>query len=427
MIDKSSSLFPYQRKGVQYLTQGKHRLLLWEMGTGKTPVSITALRDLKVSRVCVICPAIARTNWQRELSLWGYEGQSIVESYDMLRRESLRKEISEFKPEVLILDEGHYLKNPTAKRTKNVYGPEGIARHAGRVWVLSGTLAPNNPSELYPHLASLFHQYLTPSQKKFRGFQQYFCKLRTFTSAYGKSFDKVVGTRNSFELRRILDETASRKTLRDVELELPQLRFSNIYCEQNAELQDYLRSDEGHLAQQELRNVLRQTMAKDAMTSVGKLANLRRMLAEAKTYYAIDWITDFLNSGRKLIVFGHHRMPLARIADAIPNSRLILGGTTEKDRVKAIDDFQTDPNVRLIAAQLTAASTAVTLTAASDVLFLEQSWTPAVNAQAAKRAHRIGQTRPVHVRTLVIANSIDEAVAETLARKTEMLSELKLA
>jgi len=106
---------------------------------------------------------------------------------------------------------------------------------------------------------------------------------------------------------------------------------------------------------------------------------------------------------------------------------LILGGTTEKDRVKAIDDFQTDPNVRLIAAQLTAASTAVTLTAASDVLFLEQSWTPAVNAQAAKRAHRIGQTRPVHVRTLVIANSIDEAVAETLARKTEMLSELKLA
>jgi SNF2 family DNA or RNA helicase len=419
-------LFAYQNAGVQYLIQGKHKLLLWEMGTGKTPVSVTALCRMKVTKVCVICPAIARTNWQRELSLWGYEGQSIIESYDMLRRDSLREEIEAFSPEVLILDEGHYLKNPTAKRTQHVYGAEGIARHAGVIWVLSGTLAPNNPSELYPHLAALFHQYLTPSQKKFYSFRQYFCQLRSFSTNAGKTFMKVVGNRNSSELRSILDAVASRKKLRDVELELPALFHTNVYCEESKDLRAYLSTEEGQLAQKELRLLLRETMSQDALT-VGVLAQLRRMLAEAKAPFAIEWIEDFLTSGRKLIVFGHHRLPLLQIANKISNSRIVLGGTTEKDRVKAIDDFQTDPTVRLFVAQLTAASTAVTLTAAADMLFLEQSWTPAVNRQAAKRAHRIGQTRPVHVRNLVIANSVDEAVAEALAMKTEMLSELELA
>lgn len=237
---------------------------------------------------------------------------------------------------------------------------------------------------------------------------------------------KVVGNRNSSELRSILDAVASRKKLRDVELELPALFHTNVYCEESKDLRAYLSTEEGQLAQKELRLLLRETMSQDALT-VGVLAQLRRMLAEAKAPFAIEWIEDFLTSGRKLIVFGHHRLPLLQIANKISNSRIVLGGTTEKDRVKAIDDFQTDPTVRLFVAQLTAASTAVTLTAAADMLFLEQSWTPAVNRQAAKRAHRIGQTRPVHVRNLVIANSVDEAVAEALAMKTEMLSELELA
>ena len=58
------------------------------------------------------------------------------------------------------------------------------------------------------------------------------------------------------------------------------------------------------------------------------------------------------------------------------------------------------------------------------VLFLEQSWVPAENAQAAMRIHRIGQNRGCLVRYATLANSIDEAVQRVLARKTRMIAEI---
>ena len=69
--------------------------------------------------------------------------------------------------------------------------------------------------------------------------------------------------------------------------------------------------------------------------------------------------------------------------------------------------------------------TAITLTASHHVAFVEASWTPADNLQAAKRCHRIGQSRPVIVRMFSLAGSIDEVVTRSLARKTQMISQLE--
>jgi SNF2 family DNA or RNA helicase len=93
-------------------------------------------------------------------------------------------------------------------------------------------------------------------------------------------------------------------------------------------------------------------------------------------------------------------------------------------RQTAIDQFQANPKVRVFIGQLQACSTAITLHAANQVVFVEQSWTPSDNAQAAKRCHRIGQKNPVFVRMLGLAKSVDEAVAKVLARKSQMISEL---
>ena len=74
--------------------------------------------------------------------------------------------------------------------------------------------------------------------------------------------------------------------------------------------------------------------------------------------------------------------------------------------------------------QVTAAGTLITLTAANQVVFLESSWVPADNAQAAMRCHRIGQTRPVFVRVVGLAGSVDEQVQATLRRKIATLTQL---
>jgi hypothetical protein len=74
--------------------------------------------------------------------------------------------------------------------------------------------------------------------------------------------------------------------------------------------------------------------------------------------------------------------------------------------------------------QITAAATAITVTAASHVVFAEASWVPADDLQAAKRVRRIGQTRPVLVRFVSLAGSLDEATTDVLRRKARLLAQV---
>jgi SWI/SNF-related matrix-associated actin-dependent regulator of chromatin subfamily A member 5 len=68
----------------------------------------------------------------------------------------------------------------------------------------------------------------------------------------------------------------------------------------------------------------------------------------------------------------------------------------------------------------------VTLTASSEVSFLEQDWVPGNNLQAAMRTHRIGQDRPVRVRVFSLAGSCDEQVQDVLTRKTTELAKIEM-
>jgi SWI/SNF-related matrix-associated actin-dependent regulator of chromatin subfamily A-like protein 1 len=86
--------------------------------------------------------------------------------------------------------------------------------------------------------------------------------------------------------------------------------------------------------------------------------------------------------------------------------------------------FQSDPKCRVFVGQVVAAGTAITLTAAHQVMFVEADWTPANNQQAAMRCHRIGQTKPVTVRFVGMANSIDERIQRVLKQKTRVLTKL---
>ena len=158
------------------------------------------------------------------------------------------------------------------------------------------------------------------------------------------------------------------------------------------------------------------------------MASLRRATGVAKAKLAGRMIADEIDSGAysKIVVFYQHtEVGKTLIANLEKYGVVsISGSTTNTMRQKAIDTFQADPSVRVFIGQLQACSTAITLHAASQVMFVEQSWTPADNAQAAKRCHRIGQKSPVFVRMLGLAKSIDEAVTKVLARKSQMISEL---
>lgn len=413
-------LFPYQKTGAAWLVERETALLADGMGLGKTPQAIAAADIVGARRVAVICPAIARVNWQRELHRWGrLEREVYIESYNRVgSRGEAYKTIKAMRPDLLILDEAHYLKSRTSKRTTAIYGQhchgKGLIEHAERVWLLTGTPAPNDVSELYTHMRALWPELLP-------GAKTYDAYIRRYThfdvTPYGV---KVFGNKNVKELKQALAPVMLRRRGEDVLADLPPISWHDVAIE----VKD-VAIDEG---QPEVRQLLYALEHDLPLPDTLELASVRRMTGIAKAKAIADMLSEELKDKAypKVIVFAHHKDVIAKIAEVLApfGPVVITGETAPAARQEAIDRFQSDTDCRVFVGNIQACSTAVTLHAADQVVFAEASWTPSDNAQAAKRAHRIGQTRPVRVRMIGLAGSIDEAVTRVLARKSQLISQV---
>jgi len=161
--------------------------------------------------------------------------------------------------------------------------------------------------------------------------------------------------------------------------------------------------------------------------------SMRRMLGLAKLRGATEYIVDMLDSlpeNRKVLVFAHHadviRALTTHLAEYSP--AVLVGSTTPREREEAVDKFLNDPKCRVFVGNIQAAGTAITLVGpkckCSDVIFVESSWTPMDNAQAACRVHRIGQHDGVVARMLSAAGTIDDLVNGLLVRKARDFTQL---
>lgn len=423
------SLFPYQIEGAKFLAANKYAFLADGMGLGKTVQAIEACNLIGATRVVVISPAVARINWQREFELWSTnpDVKALVFSYDKVAvSKSVQDQIKAFAPQVMILDEAHYLKTRTTKRTKAIYGPhcqgKGVAESAERVWLLSGTPCPNNAGELWPHFRALWPKMITLGDKplNYMEFIQRYCVLAE--SLYGV---KIVANKNAPELKEKLRMVMKRRRAEDVLKDLPPISWHMVPVEPDSVMDDIT-----ELEQDVAVEALKEALTADGVIEGASvaLASLRRATGLAKARLASRMIAEELkdNAYEKVVVFVQHLDVGKTLIEELAEFGVvsITGQTTEGKRQNAIDSFQKDKNVRVFVGQLQACATAITLHAANQVVFVEQSWTPSDNAQAAKRCHRIGQNRPVFVRMLGLAKSIDEAVAKVLARKSQSISEL---
>ena len=132
---------------------------------------------------------------------------------------------------------------------------------------------------------------------------------------------------------------------------------------------------------------------------------------------ACEWIDTFLDStDRKLVVFAHHVSVVDAIAERYGNLR-VAGKDSAETRQAAVDAFQSDPAQRVIVLNMKAGGVGLTLTAASDLLFIEQGWTPAEHDQAEDRCHRIGQEDNVSAWYLLADGTIDDDIYALIQKK----------
>lgn len=152
--------------------------------------------------------------------------------------------------------------------------------------------------------------------------------------------------------------------------------------------------------------------------------------AEIKMPAILEYIDDLLESGHKMLVFAHHQSILDTLEAHLLVSKTrairICGKTTPSSRQDLCTAFQTDSSLRVALLSITAASTGLTLTAATTVIFAELFWNPGVMLQAEDRAHRIGQCDAVNVHYLLAKGTTDDSIWPMILRKLNMLEAVGL-
>jgi SWI/SNF-related matrix-associated actin-dependent regulator 1 of chromatin subfamily A len=138
--------------------------------------------------------------------------------------------------------------------------------------------------------------------------------------------------------------------------------------------------------------------------------------------HAISWISNFLESGEKLVVFATHKFVIDALMKEFEERAVkIVGGMSSTKRQQSIDKFTNEPETLLFVGNIEAAGHSINLTVASNVAFLELPWTPGELVQAEDRCHRIKQKDTVNVYYLLAEQTIEERIAELLDEKRKVL------
>lgn len=348
----------------------------------------------------------------------------VICSYDLAVK--LKRQLIAWRPDVVVCDEAHMLKEPGSKRTGAVFGSwasgaGGLACNARYAWMLSGTPAPNNPGELYAPLK--FFGAWRASWTEF---------LDRYTRYDRDQFGgvRVKGIRNAAELRSLLKPWILRRRKAEVLPHLPPLTISELPV-------DAKELDPAHPVAAKLRELEPQYAAAladavacgdFALPEAEWLATLRRLVGLLKVRSVAEIVSYELDHGRSnVVLFALHRDVIEGLAHLLDRFGVgvIHGATPDREKEDALQLF--DAGIfRVLILQIKTAGVGLTITASDNCILAEASWCPADNDQAIARLHRQGQKLPVTARFASLAGSIDEKVSAALARKSACLSELEM-
>jgi SNF2 family DNA or RNA helicase len=415
----NGTLMPYQKAGVAYAGSVGRCLIADQMGLGKTVEAIASLEYRDAFPAIIVCPASLKENWKREINKWlphrtvniltGKGNIANVDvnivNYDIIGR--FVEPIMHLKPMGLVLDESHYVKTSKTKRTEAVRDIAKKVPQSGTVLLLSGTPVTNRPEELVSQLE------IMGMLSRFGGKWAF---LKRYTNAYHNGFGwDTKGASNLNELNMKLRQNCYiRRTKDEVLKELPAKTRNVVHVEPSGKGYAEYRKAEGDLLAFLAENGYR---ASDTAEHLKRTTILKRLAADAKMEAVVEWIDSFLEScDRKLVVFGHNVAIVDSLASKYGNLR-VSGQDSMEDRQKAVDAFQNDPKARVIVLNLQAGGVGLTLTAGSDVCFVQQGWTPGEHDQAEDRCHRIGQKNSVQAWYLIGVNTIDEDIYDLIDAK----------
>ncbi|KAJ2147290.1 hypothetical protein IW136_000166 [Coemansia sp. RSA 678] len=152
--------------------------------------------------------------------------------------------------------------------------------------------------------------------------------------------------------------------------------------------------------------------------------------ASAKMYKILHILqeVDKNNPTDKTVIFSQHITMLKLLSSFLAangfSNAVYYGGLTVHDRIKVLKGFSSNANMRVLLVSKMAGNVGINLTAANHVIIESMWWNPTVDDQAADRVYRIGQTKPVHVHTLILQNTVDEMVFNIRESKRKIINDV---
>jgi superfamily II DNA or RNA helicase len=417
--DLTASLRPYQRQGINWLAflrgAGLGGVLADDMGLGKTLQAMSVFDAHGLGRTLVVAPTSVLFNWQAELgrfrpalkvALYHGAGRALdatadvtLTSYAILRLDGAQLAAQNWR--TVVLDEAQAIKNPDSQTARAAYALPAALRLA-----LTGTPVENRLEELW----SLMHF----ANRGLLGGRADFADRHARPIADGQPGAAAA-------LRQRVRPFLLRRLKQDVAPELPPRT--------DAVLKVSL--DDGERA---VYDAVRAVTQKDVlalleagggvMKALEALLRLRQAACHpalvpgqtAATSSKIEALMEALETAvaenHKALVFSQWTSLLDLIEPALARAELPfvrLDGST-RDRGEVVGRFQAEDGPPVMLVSLKAGGSGLNLTAADHVFLCDPWWNPAVEAQAADRTHRIGQTRPVFVYRLIAADTVEERI-----------------
>ena len=437
----TANLRDYQIDGYHWLSRmafwGVGACLADDMGLGKTLQVLTLLLSRsKKGPALVIAPASVCMGWLEEavrftpslnvlLLSAKNRGQTVenltagdvlVVSYNLMNLET--RLLTRIQWQTIVLDEAQIIKNITAKRTRSAMKLTGDFKI-----LTTGTPIENHLGELY----TLFN-FLNP---------ELLGSASGFRNQFTLSSHSAINPEHIRRLKALIQPFILRRTKSQVLSELPEkteLLLTIDLSEKESAFYEALR-------QQALVRI-EQSRISGGLNHFQVLAEITRLrlaccdtrlvapesgIASAKLKVLDNLVDDLLENHHRVLIFSQFVGYLAKIRKLLKKKnvsfRYLDGQLTMPERKKEIDSFQRgEADIFLIS--LKAGGLGLNLTAADYVILMDPWWNPAVEDQAADRAHRIGQTMPVTIYRMIASHTIEEKIVQLHKNKRELAESL---
>ena len=436
----AARLRDYQLRGLAWLHRmtslGLGACLADDMGLGKTVTTIALhLHRAGSARTAgpalVVCPASLLGNWQREIAAFApgcpvrrFHGTSrdlsdlardefVLTTYGTVRRDAAR--LAEARWSLVVADEAQHAKNPFSATARALRTIPADARVA-----LTGTPVENNLSELWAIL-----DWATPGLLG---------SLNAFRARYADAVESQADPAAAERLARLVRPFLLRRRKSDpgIAPELPPKtetdRTVPLTAEQAGLYEAAVR--EGLAEIREAHGLARRGLVVRLLTSLKQICNHPaqflmeenpRLAGRSGKLELFDELLEtILAEGAAVLVFTQYvrmaRLLERHLAHRGVGTLLLHGGTPVARREQLVREFEAG-GAPVFLLSVKAAGTGLNLTRAEHVIHFDRWWNPAVESQATDRAHRIGQERPVQVHRLIAEGTIEERIAELLARK----------